>query len=458
MGDGANDVDMICNAHVGVGIAGAEGVQAANASDYSIGRFRFLQRLLLVHGRWNYLRMSLVVLYMFWKNVVFVVAQFFFQTNNGFSGQKWYVEFAAQAYNIVFTGLPPLAMGVYDRDVDAKWALKFPKLYDHGRLSRALNLRVFLAWMADALFNAVVVAGFTMGGHTVPEHVVASGAEGNAGTPFVFDMGTMAYSIVLAAVTIRIVAETHKHSALFRWCIILSTVSWVPANFLLDYLRQDGMEGRMRLVFGSAQFWLLLLLAAGLFTVRVCAWKGLLRMWSPELRHVVCEVNAGVAGRNGEKSADWFANLADAARKQGKTVQQVDRDTKTGSEPPLVRVHQGAADAPWERAQLAGGPASATRLPLLSGASGGSSAAAVGFISSSPAKGSGGGVDAPYTKLPQSPPNTPVGDLRNLLVRIDSDGIVRDVKDDPKQPPLLPKPPKVGTNSNSDVFPPSSLE
>lgn len=60
IGDGANDVDMILEANVGVGIIGAEGVQAANSSDYSIGRFRFLQRLLLVHGRWNYMRMSMV--------------------------------------------------------------------------------------------------------------------------------------------------------------------------------------------------------------------------------------------------------------------------------------------------------------------------------------------------------------------------------------------------------------
>ena len=46
IGDGANDVDMIMEAHVGVGIAGAEGVQAANSSDYAIGRFKV--RLIMI--------------------------------------------------------------------------------------------------------------------------------------------------------------------------------------------------------------------------------------------------------------------------------------------------------------------------------------------------------------------------------------------------------------------------
>jgi magnesium-transporting ATPase (P-type) len=75
VGDGANDVDMIGAAHVGVGIASAEGLQAANASDYAIGRFRFLQRLLLVHGRWNYMRISKLVIYSFYKNAVYAAAQ-----------------------------------------------------------------------------------------------------------------------------------------------------------------------------------------------------------------------------------------------------------------------------------------------------------------------------------------------------------------------------------------------
>lgn len=61
IGDGANDVGMIQAANVGVGIAGREGMQAAMASDVSVARFRFLVDLLLVHGRWSYRRIALVI-------------------------------------------------------------------------------------------------------------------------------------------------------------------------------------------------------------------------------------------------------------------------------------------------------------------------------------------------------------------------------------------------------------
>ena len=67
IGDGANDIAMIQEAHVGIGITGKEGSQAARVSDYSIAQFRFLNKLLLVHGRWNYIRTSKYVLATFWK-------------------------------------------------------------------------------------------------------------------------------------------------------------------------------------------------------------------------------------------------------------------------------------------------------------------------------------------------------------------------------------------------------
>ena len=62
IGDGANDVSMIQAAHVGIGISGVEGLQAARASDVAISQFRFLKKLLLVHGAWSYQRLSKLIL------------------------------------------------------------------------------------------------------------------------------------------------------------------------------------------------------------------------------------------------------------------------------------------------------------------------------------------------------------------------------------------------------------
>ena len=76
IGDGANDVNMITSAHIGIGIIGVEGMQAARASDYAIGRFSCLRRLLLVHGRESYRKNSFVVCYNFYKNMLFVIPQF----------------------------------------------------------------------------------------------------------------------------------------------------------------------------------------------------------------------------------------------------------------------------------------------------------------------------------------------------------------------------------------------
>lgn len=70
IGDGANDIAMIQEAHVGIGITGKEGLQAARTSDYSIAQFRFLVKLLLVHGRWNYIRTCKYTVGTFWKEFV----------------------------------------------------------------------------------------------------------------------------------------------------------------------------------------------------------------------------------------------------------------------------------------------------------------------------------------------------------------------------------------------------
>jgi len=87
IGDGANDVAMIQKADVGVGISGNEGLQAANSSDFAIAQFRYLARLLFVHGAWNYTRISKVILYCFYKNVCLYVIELWFALYNYWTGQ-----------------------------------------------------------------------------------------------------------------------------------------------------------------------------------------------------------------------------------------------------------------------------------------------------------------------------------------------------------------------------------
>ena len=87
IGDGANDVSMIQSANIGVGIMGREGTQAVRASDYAFAEFRFLRRLVGVHGRWSYMRLSGLVMYSFYKNIAMIMVMWLFGFQNLFSGQ-----------------------------------------------------------------------------------------------------------------------------------------------------------------------------------------------------------------------------------------------------------------------------------------------------------------------------------------------------------------------------------
>ncbi|KAG6708398.1 hypothetical protein I3842_06G079200 [Carya illinoinensis] len=119
IGDGANDVSMIQAAHIGIGISGMEGMQAVMASDFAIAQFRFLTDLLLVHGRWSYLRLCKVVTYFFYKNLTFTLTQFWFTFQTGFSGQRFYDDWFQSLYNVIFTALPVIIVGLFDKDVSA---------------------------------------------------------------------------------------------------------------------------------------------------------------------------------------------------------------------------------------------------------------------------------------------------------------------------------------------------
>ncbi|KAL4709327.1 hypothetical protein ACJJTC_007059 [Scirpophaga incertulas] len=133
IGDGANDVSMIQTADVGIGLSGQEGRQAVMASDFALSRFKFLERLLLVHGHWCYDRLARMILYFFLKNASFVFLVFWFQLYNGFSAMVMINQTHLMCYNLIFTAIPPIVIGAYDRVAPASLLTERAGLYGASR-------------------------------------------------------------------------------------------------------------------------------------------------------------------------------------------------------------------------------------------------------------------------------------------------------------------------------------
>lgn len=156
IGDGSNDVAMIQAADIGVGIAGEEGRQAAMSSDYAIGQFRFLTKLLLTHGRWSYKRFAEMVPNFFYKNVIFNFALFWYGIYSDFDGSYLFEFTYLMFYNLAFTSLPIIFLGVLDQDVSAKVSLLVPEIYRSGILRAEFNQKKFWLYLIDGIYQSVI--------------------------------------------------------------------------------------------------------------------------------------------------------------------------------------------------------------------------------------------------------------------------------------------------------------
>lgn len=157
IGDGANDVSMIQMADVGVGICGQEGRQAVMASDFAMGQFRFLKRLLLVHGHWNYQRVGYLVLYNFYRNAVFVLMLFWYILWTAFSTTSALTDWSSVFYSVIYTSVPTIVVGILDMDLSHKTLLRYPKLYGAGHRHESYNMRLFWLTMIDTLWQSLVL-------------------------------------------------------------------------------------------------------------------------------------------------------------------------------------------------------------------------------------------------------------------------------------------------------------
>lgn len=157
IGDGLNDLSMLSSAHIGIGISGREGLQAARVADYSIAQFRFLARLLLVHGRWNYSRTAKFVLSTFWKEFFFSMPSALYQRYNGYTGTSLYESASLLVSTTMFTSLCVILPGVWEQDLKSETLMAVPELYVYGQRGKGLNMRRFGIWILGAAMEGVGV-------------------------------------------------------------------------------------------------------------------------------------------------------------------------------------------------------------------------------------------------------------------------------------------------------------
>uniref|UniRef100_A0A8C9WYS0 Phospholipid-transporting ATPase n=1 Tax=Sander lucioperca TaxID=283035 RepID=A0A8C9WYS0_SANLU len=263
IGDGANDVSMIKTAHIGVGISGQEGMQAVLASDYSFAQFRFLRRLLLVHGRWSYFRMCNFLCYFFYKNFAFTLVHFWYGFFCGFSAQTVYDQWFITLFNIVYTSLPVLAMGLFDQDVNDQNSLRYPSLYKPGQQNLLFNKRQFFLCTLQGMGTSFLLFFIPYGAFTVI--VKEDGSHFSDQQSFAV---TIATSLVII-VSVQIGLDTHYWTAvnhLFIWgslTVYFATLFAMQSNGIFGIFPSNfPFIGTARNCLSEKSVWLVILLTA----------------------------------------------------------------------------------------------------------------------------------------------------------------------------------------------------
>ncbi|XPS69948.1 hypothetical protein M3J07_002189 [Ascochyta lentis] len=304
IGDGANDIAMIQEAHVGIGITGKEGLQAARTSDYSIAQFRFLTKLLLVHGRWNYIRTCKYTVGTFWKEMLFYLTQALYQRSVGYTGTSLYESWSLSMFNTLFTSLPVIFMGVFEKDLSASTLLAVPELYTKGQRNGGFNFKVYLGWMFMASAEAMVVY-FCM----LSLFGDALFTEDNS----IFSLGSITYTAVVWSISLKMqFIETHSKTITNGIAIFCSVGGWFLWNVILSstynpsstiyYVRDTFLRG-----FGASLTWwlvlIIILLAIIIFELGV---KALLAAFFPtdEDHFQVLEKDPDVKRRFEEAAAE----------------------------------------------------------------------------------------------------------------------------------------------------------
>ncbi len=298
IGDGANDVSMINAAHVGVAIKGIEGAQAARASDYFFGEFRHLVPLLFYFGRESYRRNSNVVLYTFYKNILIVMPQFWFGFFNFFSGQTLYEAYMYQLYNILFTVLPIVLFGVFDKTYPKSKLLFSPLLYKTGTDHFYFNYRKFVwnvvsPFLIGLFIMFTALAFFDWGNYS------------NGHSYGFWNFGNMAYFGVVIIANLKVLSISNSYSFLSLILVVLGIIFFLGAWLFLNLMESNELYNTFKEVIGGEHFYMFIVTMLGVCVLEYLLVK--LEYFSTEMKYVPdfeVKFNPNAGGKTGANQVD----------------------------------------------------------------------------------------------------------------------------------------------------------
>lgn len=286
IGDGANDVSMIQAAHVGVGISGMEGAQASRSADFAIGQFKFLKKLLLVHGAWSYQRISLAILYSFYKNITLYMCQFWFVFSNGFSGQSIIESWSLTLYNVMFVALPPFVIGIFDQYISANMLNQYPQLYKIGQEGHFFNVEIFWSWAVNGFYHSAIIYISVINIYKYGNQFWDGEIAG------IWVVGVTLYSVCLLTSLGKAALVSSQWTKFTLVAIPGSFVVWLIVFPLYAVIApkvnvSKEYNGIMPFVYGSCVFWLSIIVVPALCLMRDFLYKFYKRQWNPEFHHIV---------------------------------------------------------------------------------------------------------------------------------------------------------------------------
>lgn len=268
IGDGANDVSMILEADIGIGIFGKEGVRAAQSADYAIHKFKYLWTLVFYHGRYNYIRISELILYFFYKNILFTIPQLFFAFVSDYSAQTVFEDYYISFYNLFFTALPIGAKSLFEKDIDYRMHKDpdkqddvkslYPHLYYVGQRSLIFTIPNYVIWTGSGILQSLMVF---LVSHFAFDRAIISGDGYNEDLWLV---SITRFTAIIVIVNMRLMVTSRWFNGFNLACIfLLSMLLYYAYTWVADSLSYSKTYKTSQTLHESPLFYLVVLLCAG---------------------------------------------------------------------------------------------------------------------------------------------------------------------------------------------------